>query len=197
MNLEPQRTTAIDRTCNLAGVFGVRTAAGRFTAFGLLAYVLAIAAAAFTSFQAVGVVTHFTHVEPAVTALALVCGASALLLGALYHAVPGLVGRNWAHPSFAGLHLVTTVTGGLLLVLTLVAAGCAEGHSLLDPAASFAAIALKARPWLLGATAAQLILLLGQLLLVVNFFETLLCAACASLGLQSPLAGTRTESAAP
>ena len=62
--------------------------------------------------------------------------------------------------------------GVALLVVSLLAAGWTQGHDLLDAKISFADIAAHTRSWLLVAAAAQGILLLGNLLLFVNFLET-------------------------
>jgi hypothetical protein len=68
----------------------------------------------------------------------------------------------------------------LLLVVTLAAAGWTQGHDLTRAATSFADIAAHTRPWLLGVTAAQGILLLGNLLLLVNFAISVSSVCCSA-----------------
>ena len=58
-------------------------------------------------------------------------------------------------------------------MISLGVAGWTQGQALLKPAVTFAEIAAATRPWLLLATAAYAVLLVGNLMLVVNFLQTL------------------------
>jgi cbb3-type cytochrome oxidase subunit 1 len=62
-----------------------------------------------------------------------------------------------------------------LLIVSLAAAGLIQGAALNDAAVSFAAIAERTRPWLLAATVAEGLILLGNLLLAANFARTVGC----------------------
>jgi cytochrome c oxidase cbb3-type subunit 1 len=96
-----------------------------------------------------------------------------LFFGALYFAVPRLTGKTWASAALIGGHVTTAILGVLLLVISLGVAGWTQGQALLKPAVTFAEIASATRPWLLLATAAYAVLLVGNLMLVVNFLQTL------------------------
>ena len=63
--------------------------------------------------------------------------------------------------------------GTFTLVGALVVAGWIQGHELNDAAISFAAIAAHTKPWLLIATAAQAVLLAGNLLLLVHLVRVI------------------------
>jgi len=72
------------------------------------------------------------------------------------------------------------MAGVVLLVASLGAAGWPQGQALLDPKISYPEIAAATRPWLLGASAAQALLLLGTSMLGVNFALTLSSSLLAS-----------------
>jgi cytochrome c oxidase cbb3-type subunit 1 len=158
---------------NLRGAIAGGGTVLNLTAFGLLAYVLGGVADAFTSIRGFAVITQFTFFTQAQQQLALYGGISMLFFGALYFALPRLTGKAWNSGALVSGHAVLSVVGVLLLVVSLGGAGWVQGHELLNPAAKFSDIALLTRPWLLAATAAQAVLLLGNLILVVNFLQTL------------------------
>ena len=162
---------------NLRAAFGAGGTALKFISFGLGAYVVGGALDAVTAFRDIARFTQFTHFAVAQQQLALYGGVSMMLLGAIYYAVPRLTGRPWASAAFVGGHRVAAVLGILLLVVSLAIAGWIQGHDLNDPKVSFADMAARTRPWLLAATAAQALLLAGNLLLFVNFARSVL-ACC-------------------
>lgn len=158
---------------NLRGAIGGGGTVLNLTAFGLIAYVLGGFADAFTSIRGFAVITQFTFFTQAQQQLALYGGISMLLFGALYFALPRLTGKPWGSAALISGHATLAVIGVVLLVVSLGGAGWIQGHALLNPEVKFSEIALSTRPWLLAATAAQAMLLLGNLILVVNFLMTL------------------------
>lgn len=165
---------------NLRGAIGGGGTVLNLTAFGLLAYVLGGFADAFTSIRGFAVITQFTFFTQAQQQLALYGGISMLLFGALYFALPRLTGKAWNSGALISGHAALSVIGVLLLVVSLGGAGWIQGHALLNHEVKFSDIALSTRPWLLAATAAQALLLLGNLILVVNFLQTLAAKPVAS-----------------
>jgi cytochrome c oxidase cbb3-type subunit 1 len=157
---------------NLRGGFGRGSTASRLVAIGLLAYVLGGFVDAITAFRSVAAVTQFTFVETAQQQLALYGGFSLITIGAIYFAVPRLAGRAWSSAALVSGHAALAFVGVALLVVSLLAAGWTQGHELLNAKISFADIAAHTRTWLLVATAAQGILLLGNLLFFVNLLQT-------------------------
>jgi len=164
---------------NLRVAYGTPGTALKFISFGLTAYVAGGFLDALTSMRAVAEVTQFTFFDAAQHELAVYGGVSAMLFGSLYFALPRITGRPWASAGLIRGHWTLTVTGVLLLVLSLGAAGWAQGRGLNDPTVAFADLASLTRPWLLGATAAQALLLLGNLLLTLNFILTAAAGCCA------------------
>lgn len=153
----------------------------RFIGAGLFAYALAGALDAVTSLRSIAVTTQFTTFDWAILQLGLYGGISLMLFGTLYFALPRIAGAGWASGGLARGHWLLSAAGVALLVLCLAIAGWIQGSSINDPAVTFAAIADRMRPWLLGAAAAEAILLLGNLLLTVNFFQTLIASEIARL----------------
>jgi cbb3-type cytochrome oxidase subunit 1 len=72
-------------------------------------------------------------------------------------------------------HFGAAILGLALLVVGLAAAGLVQGRDLNDAQVSFATIAADTQSGLLAATAGQALLLLGNLLLLVNFLKTAAC----------------------
>lgn len=179
---------------NLQDAFGLKGVAGRFIAFGLMAYLISAVADFLTAFQGVALTTHFTFVETAQRQLALYGAASMILFGGLYYALPRLSGRVWASGAFVKGHMILMVVGVIMLVVSLAVAGFAQGAALLDPKASFETIAASARSGLIAAAGAQVVLLIGNLLLLLNYFRTICC-----LGKKAPEAvfATPPADAAP
>ena len=164
---------------NLRGALGGGGTVLNLTAFGLLAYVIGGCADAFTSIRSFAVVTQYTFFAQAQQQLALYGAVSMLLFGALYFALPRLTGKSWASAALVRGHAVLAIIGVLLLVVSLGAGGWVQGHALLNAELKFDAIAAATRPWLLAATVAQAVLLLGNFILVVNFIQTLVARSAA------------------
>jgi len=160
---------------NLRDAFSFPGAALRFVAFGLLAYLVSAVGDFLTAFNSIALITHFTYFEAAQRQLAFYGAASMMLFGGLYYGLPKISGRAWASCALVKAHLILSGAGIVLLVVSLAGAGVVQGGSLLDPAISFDAIGRLTRPWLLAASGAQALLLLGNLLMLLNFLRTACC----------------------
>jgi len=171
---------------NLRAAFGAGGAALKFIAAGLAAYVIGGVVDAVTSMRGVALITQFTFFDTAQQQLAFSGGISLMVFGALYFAVPRLAGRPWSSGGLMRGHLTLAVLGLVLLVVSLGAAGLVQGYALNDAAVPFSRIADSTRPWLLLATAADGIILLGNLLLAANFAQTVACRAEAATGAIAP-----------
>ena len=172
---------------NLRGAFGAGATALKLLSFGLAAYVLGGLLDAITSFRSVALVTQFTHVDTAQQQLALYGGFSMMVFGAIYFALPRLTGRAWASAGLVRGHSALAIFGVVLLVVSLAAAGWTQGRDLLDAKVPFADIAAHTRGWLLAAIAAQGILLLGNLLLLVNFCQSVCAGYCSATPVEPAL----------
>jgi len=163
---------------NLRGSFFGGGTALRLISFGLAAYLFGAVLDAITSFRGVALLTQFTYVSAAQQQLAVYGGISMMLLGSIYFAVPRLTGRAWASASLVRGHTALSLSGVLLLVVCLAAAGWTQGHDLNNAKTSFAEMNSHARVWLLGVTTANVILLTGNLILLVNYVRSVCCAFC-------------------
>lgn len=148
---------------------------GKFFRFGVVAYLLVGVFELITSFRGAAMEFQFTFLNTAVEQLGLYGAISMMFYGAIYYMTPRITGNAWSSTGLAAGHRVLAMVGVLLLVLSLVAAGWTQGTSLLDAQKSFAQIHADLRTPLLGVTAANLVLLAANLLLLVNFCKT----ACA------------------
>jgi len=144
----------------------------RFLRFGLLAYMLAGLAELLTSFRGVALHTQFTFVSAAIDQLGLYGGISMMFFGAIYFMVPRITGNAWASAGLLSGHLILAMTGVVLSILTLTYAGFSQGAGLLDDKASFATIFGNVRMTLLVNSAAQLLLVTGNVLLLVNLVRS-------------------------
>ena len=158
---------------NLRAVIGGGGSVHKLTAFGLLAYVVGGFADSVTSIRSLAVITQFTYFTQAQQQLALYGGLSMMFFGALYFAVPRLTGRSWVSGLLLGGHANLAIVGVLMLVISLGTAGWIQGQALLNPTARFADIAAATRPWLVVASAAQLVLLTANFMLLINFLQSI------------------------
>jgi cytochrome c oxidase cbb3-type subunit 1 len=171
---------------NLRGAFTGGGTALKFIAFGVAAYVAGGFLDAITAFRSVASFAQFTYLDAAQQQLALYGGCSMMLFGAIYFAVPRLTGQPWASALLVSGHRVLAMIGVGLLVTGLAAAGKTQGHDLLDAKVTFAEIATHTRTSLLAVVGAQSILLLGNIILLVNFCRSASACCCASAPAESP-----------
>jgi len=158
----------------------------RFISFGVAAYAFGGLVDAVTAVRGVAAMTQFTHFDEAQRQFALHGAATMMLFGTMYFALPRIVGRSWASRGLVLGHFTLSALGILLLAACLGAAGWVQGEALNDPKTAFSEIAGLTRNWLLGATAAQALLLFANILLAVNFFRTLVCAPAGEAGEGAP-----------
>lgn len=167
---------------NLRGAFSGKGVALKFIAFGLLAYLVGAVADAATSLHGIALHTQFTYFEQAQKQLALYGAASTVLFGGIYFALPRITGKAWFSGALVRAHLGLSVIGILLLVACLVLASVTQSQDLLDPKVAFASITDHMRPWQTGVALAQLVLLLGNVIFLANFYLT----ACRILKVSAP-----------
>lgn len=154
---------------NLRFVLGGGSTALGFLRFGFLAYMLVGVLDVIVSFRGAARDVQFTFIVPALEQLALYGVISMIFFGAIYYLLPRLTATPWASGGLIAGHRFLVTVGIILLVVSLVVAGWRQGAQLLDRNRALAEIALSLRTPLLAATVAQAVLLLGNLLLFVNF----------------------------
>ena len=167
---------------NLRGAFSGKGVALKFIAIGLAAYVLGALVDALTSFHGIALHTQFTLFDEAQKQLALYGAASTLLFGGIYYALPRITGKAWLSSGLIKAHLVLSVLGILLLVVSLTLASVTQSQELLEASVPFSDIVNNTRPWLAAASVAQAILLVANLALLANFYLT----SCRILNISVP-----------
>jgi cytochrome c oxidase cbb3-type subunit 1 len=157
---------------NFRIVFGVKGTAVRFIRFGFMAYLVVGIVETITAFRAVAVETQFTFLANAISQLGTYGAISMMLFGAIYYMVPRLTGNPWASSGLTGGHTALVIFGIVGSVLTLFVAGWTQGASLLNAKIPMSSILGDVRLSLLMNSGAQIVLLGGNLLLLVNFCRT-------------------------
>ena len=158
---------------NLRIAFKTSGTAIKFIRIGLVAYLLGGALDLYTAFRGVAVSTQFTFLTTAFEQLGAYGALSMMFFGGIYYMVPRVTGSPWASAALAGGHRVLVVLGVVLSIVTFMVAGLTQGADLLDPKVSLAHIFSSIRLSLLMNSGAQVILLGANLLLLVNFFQTI------------------------
>jgi len=177
---------------NLRIVVGGGGMAIKFIRFGLGAYVLGGVLDALTAFRGIAVETQFTLFTTAQEQLALYGAVTMIFFGAIYFMLPRLTGRPWASSGLAVSHRLLVKVGLVLLLVTLAVGGWTQGVDLLNAKAVFPDILGHLNLCLLGATVAQVVLLLGNLLLFVNFCRSTAASALALVPMQAFFRPTAT-----
>ncbi|MDO8543482.1 MAG: cbb3-type cytochrome c oxidase subunit I [Opitutaceae bacterium] len=169
---------------NLRVVLGGTGNALSFIRFGLAAYILSGVLNAIVSFRVVAERLHFTFAGSALDQLAYQGAISTLFFGSIYYMLPRLTGRTWSSGALIVGHRVLFIAGVVGAVVSLTVAGWLQGGYLLDGKTPVADILGNIRGPLLIATASQLVMLAANLLLVVNFFQSV--CPCRTADASSP-----------
>jgi cytochrome c oxidase cbb3-type subunit 1 len=167
---------------NLKGAAFGGTVSSKFMTIGLAAYILGAAVDALTSFHGIALHTQFTLFDEAQKQLALYGAATTILFGGIYFALPRITGKAWFSRALVKAHLGLTVTGITLLLVALVLASVTQSQELLDKNIPLGDIASHLHVWLSAAVVAQVILLVGNLAFVANFYLT----SCRILNISAP-----------
>lgn len=180
---------------NLRAAWGNRGTAASFIRLGVIAYLLAGVLDAITAFRSVALETQFTFFSTALEQLALYGALSMIFFGAIYFMVPRLTGHGWLSDSLTTGHRVLVTVGVIVLVVALGAAGLMQGADLLNPKTAFATIVAHAKLPLLIVSAAQLVLLGANVLLLVNFLLTISRSVVVDVIALNPIQQTSEASA--
>ena len=157
---------------NMSSIGGSGGVVMKLAKYGFYAYLLSGVIDALFSLRSFAVITQFTLFQEAQWQLAL-ASFSLIMFGAIYYLVPRISGAVWPSSGLVRGHYLATILGYAVLIISLGIAGWQQGTALNDASMSFEAIAAQYRPWLLVASAAQALLLVGNLALLVNFVRIL------------------------
>ena len=165
---------------NLSGAYTGGGTVLTLVAAGLACYVLGGIADAVTVFRSVAEVTQLTWVTRAQRELALTGAFSLTIFGAIYFLVPRLTNRPWPSLPLIRAHFSASLLGTIALVVGLAAAGFVQSRDLAHAATPFSDIIAHTRPWLELATAAEVVLLVGNALLALHFLRAVGSKSAAS-----------------
>jgi cytochrome c oxidase cbb3-type subunit 1 len=180
---------------NLSIAWGTKSSSLGFIRFGLVAYLLAGVLDAVFSFRVNALHAQFTFVEVAFQQLALYGGLSMLFFGAIYFMVPRLTGNAWASANLAIGHKFLVMLGVVALIVALLFGGWAQATDLLNPKTEFADILEHLQVPLLVVSAAQLVLILANFLLLVNFLQTISASVTKDIVALNPIQQSTEASA--
>lgn len=168
---------------NLRGIFSTKgSVVMKFAALGFGGYLLNGLCDAVFSSRMLSVITQFTHFQSAHQHL-FTASFTLIIFAAVYYMAPRIAGLAWPSSGLIRAHYLASTIGFAVLIASLAIAGWCQGSGLNNPEISFADIAALTRPWLLVATAAQALLLLGNLALGVHFVRLVVSKSTAeSLG---------------
>lgn len=159
---------------NLRGIFSSGGVVLGFAGAGFAAYLLAGVVDVIFALRGPASITQFTYFQQAQLQLSL-ASFSLIIFAAIYYLAPRLYGAAWPSSALVRAHYLASLIGLAVLVTSLAVAGWRQGVALGDAEVSFIEIATRTKPWLQVATAAQALLVVGSLALLVNFLRLMLC----------------------
>ncbi len=173
---------------NLRVIHGVRGTAAGFVKLGLVSYLLCAVLDLVTAFRSIAEGTQFTLFGAGLWQLATYGSTSMIFFGAIYYMVPRLTGSRWASMGLTIGHRILAPLGVVGLVLALSVAGWTQGSDLLNAKTPWGDVFDHMKLPLLIVSAAQIALLSANLLLFVNFLQTIRRAAVHEVTSRSPIA---------
>ena len=152
---------------NIGLLWGSRSL--RFVAVGLASFLLAGLMNIVDSVAPTGAITNFTWFTIARSQLLTYGFFSMTLFGAVYFISPQVAGRELPFTKWVGVHFWMATLGIALGLLPLALGGIVQGRNLLDANVAFVDVAKSTLMFLRLSTIGDFLILLGHLLLLVNF----------------------------
>lgn len=142
----------------------------RFIKFGAVSFLVAGLLAKVVSAPQVYATTQFTFVGEAMNQIHWYAFVTMSLTGAIYFFVPRLINQDWPSGAMVTAHYWASVSGVVIVVLSLLLAGLAQGAAINDVEAypAFADVVGSYSGYLVGTVLGILTLLVGQLAFIVN-----------------------------
>lgn len=178
---------------NFRPIFGTAGSAAKFIRFGVAAYVLAGVLDLLVSFRGISVRSQFTFLATSLEQLGSYGGISMMFFGVITFMLPRIAGTDWASPGFASGHRTLVTVGVVLSIVALAVGGWSQGGALLDQNVALGEIFQHLRTPLLANTAAQAVLLVANLLLLVNFLRTVCACLCRGCDAPAQTGGASTS----
>jgi cytochrome c oxidase cbb3-type subunit 1 len=144
------------------------------------AYVIAGLSGAATSVMRISKITNFTWFVPAHTQLFLYGFFAMTMFGAMYYIVPRLLQAEFPVQGLICGHFLCSGFGLLFYAVPLAIGGIIQGFGLNNPAKGFADVTSSTLLFLRISTTGDLLMALGQLIMLLNFLGLLARVARAS-----------------
>jgi len=151
----------------------ILVAAGSYLLANLLGMVLAV--------RQVSAFTHLTYLEAAQVKLALFGFVAMALFGSMRYIVPRILERPWPSEKRIHAHFWCSSAGIVLIFVALTLGGAFQAFALSQPATPFINVVRGTVPFVGLSTLGELLLVIGQVLLLWDFI-LLLRERCAPLG---------------
>lgn len=145
----------------------------RFVMTGLLFLGLYVLAQAAMMFRGLNELTQFTFYIKGLDMMGLYGGVSMIFFGAIYFLLPKLLERQWLSTSMMKTHYWGATAGMLVISVSMMVAGVAEGSLLANPDPSFSDALRIVQPWLQARSYGFILLLIGHVAFVINFHRLL------------------------
>lgn len=158
----------IQKTCGHGCSQKENPPAGKFIAFGAMAFVVSWLMNVVAAVPGVGLYTNFTWFTVAQWQLNIFGFAGMALFGAIYHIVPQVTGIEWPCAKSLRRHFWFAAAGIILIALPLAIGGLIEGFNWQNTKLSSVDVAKNALNFLRISTVGEVLILLGNLMLLGN-----------------------------
>jgi cytochrome c oxidase cbb3-type subunit 1 len=158
-----------------------------FMGFGAGAWLVSAILGAIGSLAGVGEITNFTWFDPARAAIALYGFFAMTMFGAIYYILPQLVPAAPPCPRLLRAHLWLSMIGIVLYAAPLAVGGVLQGMAMNDASVPFLKVVSSSLLFLRASTTGELLMVLGNVLLLLNLAGILVRAArtCITAGLSA------------
>ena len=146
----------------------------RFVVFGAMSYTAVSLQGSIESLRSFSEVAHFTHYTIAHAHLGLYGFYTMTMFGAVYYILPRLTGTEWCSPVLIRVHFWSSAAGITLYFCSLSVGGWLQGVALLNPDIKFIQIVGETVPYLIGRSAAGVLMTIGHLVFGVLFLMNVL-----------------------
>jgi cytochrome c oxidase cbb3-type subunit I len=147
---------------------------GKFIAFGVMAFAAAWLMNVVGTLRELTPFTHFTWFTTAQSHLNVYGFFAMTMIGAIYYIVPQVAGLKWCSSKLVKANYWIMALGILLFAIPLAIAGVVQGIKLNNPQIAFIDVAKSTLPFLRASTMGELLILVGNLILLGNLTALLI-----------------------
>jgi len=149
----------------------------RFAYFAATCYTISSFQGSLHSLRTFNYITHFTHWTVSHAHLGLYGFTTMALFGAIYFAMPRVVGRDFPRPGLINLHFWLAAIGIIIYAIALGIGGWLQGEALQNVNGTFEASVVVTIPYLVARSVGGTLMLTSHLLMFYNVMS-ILCPKC-------------------